>query len=76
MNSAEEYLKKNTNTDVELQNELEMKPWHDDTHELAEVNDLEQDLPKEVLAEWHDFIRNGAKPTTYIPSKGITVLTQ
>jgi predicted transcriptional regulator len=74
--AVEEYLEKNANTDIELQTELEMKSWHDDTHELAEIDELEQGLPKKVLAEWHSFIKNGAKPAVYIPGKGIVALTQ
>lgn len=62
--------------DLEGQLEHEMKSWHDDAHELAEIDELERDLPKEVIEAWRDFIKNGAKPAVYIPGKGIVTLTQ
>jgi predicted transcriptional regulator len=74
--AVEEYLEKNSSTDVELQVEIEMKPWHDDAHELAEIDELEQDLPEEVLEEWREFIKNDAKPAIYILGEGIITLTQ
>lgn len=69
--AVEEYLEKNS--DVEFQIESEMKSWHDDAHELSEIEQLEQDLPEEVLKEWHRFVHEGAKPARYVPGQGIVV---
>jgi predicted transcriptional regulator len=71
--AVEEYLEKNSSTDVELQVEIEMQSWQDDPHELAELEELEQDLPEEILDEWHRSVRESAKPARYVPGQGIVV---
>jgi hypothetical protein len=46
------------------------------THELAEIDELEQALPKETLEDWREVIKNGAKPAVYIQGLGIVTLTK